>query len=113
MTVACKIVRLRLPGREEEPWEGWLGRHVESCLQYQAEQARYRKMRRQLAKLATIEYSAPQGLVAEVATQLGVDEPVGEEEAAQVSRTAVAAAAGAAVVAAGAAVIILRKARAA
>jgi len=116
MSAHCRLVRVRLPRREGEAFDGALGRHVEECLRCQAEQARYRNMHRGLAALADVTYPVPSDLGAFVLVEpdLVSSRSAGEPDAGDARRTAVAAAAGAAVVAAGAVVLYgLRRTRAA
>lgn len=117
MKTTCLVVRNRLPGRDAAGLEGRLGRHVNTCLTCQAEQARYRSLHRRLGALRESVVEAPPGLIG--AVLVAVDEA---EQSADVSRhnrshgPVVAAAAGAAVVAAAAGTIVvlgLRRVRAA
>ncbi len=115
MTAMCRLVQSRLPSRDGEEFGGAVGRHIESCLRCQAEQARYLSMRRKLHMLEGLTYVAPPDLAAAVIADLDREGAESAESAgADVRRKAVAAAAGAAVVAAGAVVVLgMRRGRAA
>jgi hypothetical protein len=112
MSVACTVVRLRLPTMDGGIIDGRLGDHVATCLVCQAEQARYRAMRRWLGDLRErVETAADLSVsVASRSNPLTIV-PHGTMGS-TVARTTVAAAAGAAVVAA-AVIVGLRRSRAA
>lgn len=118
MNTSCWAVRMRLPSLEaDEQLVGRLGRHAATCLRCQAEAARYRSLRRCLARLAEETEAAPTDLIDGVIVSIGEPSLVDSGDR-DIPRTAVAAAAAGAVVAAaaaaGAAVVIgLRRSRAA
>jgi hypothetical protein len=110
---------MRLPSLEaDEELGGRLGRHAVTCLRCQAEAARYRSLRRRLARLADETEAAPTDLIGGVIVSIGEPSLVDSGDR-DIPRTAVAAAAAAGAVvaaaaAAGAAVVIgLRRSRAA
>jgi len=103
MSATCRMARLRMPmmdGVDSLP--GPFSRHVSSCLPCQAEQARYRRIRRGLADLASDRIDAPPTLAT------GVDAAMTALGAHHHRHRAgrVAAAAGAAVAAAGTVVVV-------
>lgn len=102
MSLTCAMVRLRLPASDGE-LDRRLAGHVATCLLCQAEQARYRSMRRWLGDLRSTVESAPPGLTSSVVASIGrpvVVSPPAPSVPSAMTRTTVAAAAGAAMVAA-------------
>ncbi len=112
MRATCKLVALRLPDVDGiADLSPRLADHAASCLNCQAEAARYRSLRRRLGELETVTHTAPDGLVAAVMSRLG--EPWSDVAAIPrrylPSRATLAAAAtGAAVIATGVAVVLRR-----
>ena len=115
MRATCRVVAMRLPGVDDATELGpRLSGHVATCLQCQAEAARYRSLHRRLGALENTTYPAPDGFVRSVMRRLS--EPIAAAVPTRrrhlvPSRATIAAAAtGAAVVAtAGTVAVVLRR----
>lgn len=104
MNVMCSAIHVALPTVGEAAITGPLAAHVESCMPCRGEVMRYRTMYRELERLDTVRYHAPQGFVATVTSDLGpVVVEAGEHR--RDPRVPVAAAAVVATAAAGTAVL--------
>lgn len=97
---SCRAVRVLMPSLDQaDTLRGPLAAHLGTCLECQAERARYRRLRRSLAGLPERVEEAPAGLVAAIEAQLSTAGPDTALAAGRATR--VAATAGAVVAAAG------------
>ncbi|MBT8214726.1 MAG: hypothetical protein KJP12_05830 [Acidimicrobiia bacterium] len=104
-TVACRLTRARLAGGSGG------GDHLATCLACQAEEAKYRSLRRQLASLRSFTVDAPPGLGPTVVARIV---GVAQDSAAptRFSRKTVAGASSVAAAAAAGVVMVLARRRA-
>lgn len=106
MKTKCAVVRSLAPAGDISALSSRLDRHLGECLSCQAEVARYRKLRRQLASLGEVVAPAPASLVAAVERALATGTDGGAGDAGESHPAHVAAAAGAVVAAAAGAVAV-------
>lgn len=106
MKSKCRVVRTLAPTRDLGALSAMLDRHVNECLNCQAEMARYGKLHRQLASLAEVVVEAPEPLVAAVADAIASSDVPVETDSDSSHAARVAAAAGAVVAAAAGAVAV-------
>ncbi len=100
MSVPCRIARVQMPLVDvEDTFPGPLTAHVSSCLRCQAESARYRSLRRNLAGLTSRLEPAPERLAGQVSARITGSAVVSNVRRSRPPR--VAAATGAVVAAAG------------
>jgi len=104
-SMTCRLVRLRLAGGAVG------GDHLESCLACQAEAARYRSLRRQLASLKDVTVDAPSDLHGVVTARI-VDVPQQSSGPARRNKAAVAGASSVAAAAVAGVVMVLARRRA-
>jgi anti-sigma factor RsiW len=102
MKTKCAMVRSLTPAGNISALSSRLDSHLGECLACQAEVARYRKLRRQLASLGEVVVPAPASLVAAVERALATNADGAAEVEDESHPAHVAAAAGAVVAAAGA-----------
>ena len=105
----CLIVQSVAPSTDSPGLPGRLSSHVATCLSCQAEMARYRKLRRQLAALAAVTEPAPRPLAAAVADAVTTDTAKRGKPAHGQGRARLAAAAGAVAAATAGVVVAVRR----
>jgi anti-sigma factor RsiW len=77
VSVACRFARVQMPLVDvDDTFPGPLTAHVSSCLRCQAESARYRSLRRNLAGLTSRLEPAPAGLAGQVSARITASESV-------------------------------------
>lgn len=106
MKPTCLVVRSAAPTANISGLTRRIEGHIESCLNCQAEMARYGKLRRQLASLADVVEPAPAPLADAVEQAIASGESLANPDGERSHPARVAAAAGAVVAAAAGAVAV-------